>query len=114
MYNELILLADDDPELLEMLCVIFRRGGYGRILMAASGEEVLQIWKEQAPDLIVLDVMMPGMDGFAVLKEIRKESRVPVLMLTARGEGEDRIAGLELGADDYLGKPFLPWSCFCV
>ena len=108
MYNELILLADDDPELLEMLCVIFRRGGYGRILMAASGEEVLQIWKEQAPDLIVLDVMMPGMDGFAVLKEIRKESRVPVLMLTARGEGEDRIAGLELGADDYLGKPFLP------
>ena len=68
----------------------------------------LRIWQEEQPSLIVLDVMMPDMDGFAVLKKIRRTSRVPVLMLTARGEAEDRIEGLEIGADDYLAKPFLP------
>ena len=64
--------------------------------------------KEEPSDFIILDVRMPGMDGFAVLREIRRTSRIPVLMLTARGEAEDRIAGLESGADDYLAKPFLP------
>ena len=103
-----ILLVDDDRDLLEMLCSIFRRAGYTELVTASSGQEALQVWREQQPELIVLDVMMPGMDGFAVLREIRRTSHVPVLMLTARGEAEDRIEGLEIGADDYLPKPFLP------
>ena len=108
MTNHKILLVDDDRDLLEMLLSIFRRAGYTKLLTASSGPETLRAWKENQPDLVVLDVMMPGMDGFSVLKEIRRTSRVPVLMLTARGEAEDRIEGLEIGADDYLPKPFLP------
>ena len=103
-----ILLADDDRGLLEMLLSIFRRAGYHDLFTASSGLEALRLWREEQPDLVVLDVMMPGMDGFSVLREIRRASRVPVLMLTARGEAEDRIEGLENGADDYLPKPFLP------
>ena len=103
-----ILLVDDDRDLLEMLCSIFRRAGYTNLVTASSGVEALQTWREQQPELIVLDVMMPGMDGFEVLREIRRTSHIPVLMLTARGEAEDRIEGLEIGADDYLSKPFLP------
>lgn len=91
-----------------MLLSIFRRAGYHDLLTASSGLEALRLWREEQPDLVVLDVMMPGMDGFSVLREIRRASRVPVLMLTARGEAEDRIEGLENGADDYLPKPFLP------
>ena len=108
MTNHKILLVDDDRDLLEMLLSIFRRAGYTKLLTASSGPEALRAWKENQPDLVVLDVMMPGMDGFSVLKEIRRTSRVPILMLTARGEAEDRIEGLEIGADDYLPKPFLP------
>ena len=103
-----ILVVDDDRDLLEMLCSIFRRAGYTNLVTASSGVEALQTWREQQPELIVLDVMMPGMDGFEVLREIRRTSHIPVLMLTARGEAEDRIEGLEIGADDYLSKPFLP------
>lgn len=103
-----ILFVDDDRDLLEMLCSIFRRAGYTDLVTASSGPEALQVWREQQPALIVLDVMMPGMDGFEVLREIRRTSRIPVLMLTARGEAEDRIEGLETGVDDYLPKPFLP------
>ena len=108
MTNHKILLVDDDSDLLEMLLSIFRRAGYTNLQTATSGVEALRMWLEEQPDLIVLDVMMPGMDGFSVLKEIRRISRVPVLMLTARGEAEERIEGLESGADDYLAKPFLP------
>ena len=106
MTNHKILLVDDDRDLLEMLLSIFQRAGYTDLLTASSGSEALRIWREAQPNLIVLDVMMPGMDGFSVLKEIRRTSRVPVLMLTARGEAEDRIEGLEIGADDYLAKPY--------
>ena len=108
MTNCKILLVDDDQDVLEMLLSIFRRAGYENLLTASSGSEALRIWREEQPGMIVLDVMMPGMDGFSVLKEIRRTSRVPVLMLTALGEAEDRIEGLESGADDYLAKPFLP------
>ncbi|HIW60104.1 MAG TPA: response regulator transcription factor [Candidatus Anaerobutyricum avicola] len=103
-----ILLVDDDQGLLEMLVSIFRRAGYTHLLTASTGEDALRIREKEQPDMIVLDVMMPDMDGFAVLRAIRRTSRVPVLMLTARGEAEDRIEGLEIGADDYLAKPFLP------
>lgn len=108
MKNCKILLVDDDQDVLEMLLSIFRRAGYENLLTASSGSEALRIWREEQPGMIVLDVMMPGMDGFSVLKEIRRTSRVPVLMLTALGEAENRIEGLESGADDYLAKPFLP------
>ena len=97
-----------DKICLVLILSIFRRAGYTKLLTASSGPEALRAWKENQPNLVVLDVMMPGMDGFSVLKEIRRTSRVPVLMLTARGEAEDRIEGLEIGADDYLPKPFLP------
>ena len=103
-----ILLVDDDQGLLEMLVSIFRRAGYTYLLTASTGEDALRIREKEQPDMIVLDVMMPDMDGFAVLRAIRRTSRVPILMLTARGEAEDRIEGLEIGADDYLAKPFLP------
>lgn len=108
MTDKVILVADDETEILEMLQSIFFRAGYAHILTAASGRAALKIWEEKRPDMVILDVMMPGMDGFAVLREIRKTSRVPVLMLTARGEAEDKFAGFENGADDYLLKPFLP------
>ncbi len=108
MLHHKLLLVDDDRDLLEMLLSIFRRAGYTNLLTASSGSEALRIWREAQPNLIVLDVMMPCMDGFSFLKEIRRTSRMPVLMLTARGEAEDRIEGLEIGADDYLPKPFLP------
>ena len=108
MTSHTLLLVDDDHDLLEMLCSIFRRAGYTELLTASSGAEALAIWRDQNPDMVILDVMMPDMDGFSVLKEIRRTSRVPVLMLTARGEAEDRVEGLENGADDYLAKPFLP------
>ena len=78
------------------------------ILTASSGTEALKIWKERQPDMIILDIMMPGIDGLSVLREVRETSNIPVLLLTARGEAEDRVAGLEVGADDYLVKPFHP------
>ena len=108
MKDKTILIVDDELELLRMLYTIFEREGYTKILTAASGRAALKTWREKQPDFIILDVMMPDMDGFAVLKEIRKTSGVPVLMLTARQEPEDKFEGFESGADDYLLKPFLP------
>ena len=78
MTNHKILLVDADQNLLEMLLSIFKRAGYTNLLTAASGAQALRVWRDEQPNLIVLDVMMPGMDGFAVLKEIRRKSRVPV------------------------------------
>ncbi len=108
MKDKTILIVDDELELLQMLYTIFEREGYTKILTAASGRAALKVWREKQPDFIILDVMMPDMDGFAVLKEIRKTSSIPVLMLTARQEPEDKFEGFESGADDYLLKPFLP------
>lgn len=108
MNDRIILVVDDEAELLEMVKSIFERAGFTQILTAVSGKTALEICKEKQPDMVILDVMMPGMDGFATLRELRKTSKVPVLMLTARGEAEDKFAGFENGADDYLLKPFLP------
>lgn len=107
MKDHRILIVDDEKNLLDMLQSIFARAGYTHILTASSGWEALRLWEEAQPDLIILDVMLPDTDGFSVLKAIRQTSRVPVLMLTARGEAEDKFAGFESGADDYLLKPFL-------
>lgn len=111
MKNHKILLVDDDRDVLEMLLSIFRRAGYTNLLTAASGAEALWIWQEEHPGLIVLDVMMPGMDGFSVLKEIRRTSRIPVLMLTARGEAEDRVEGLEIVLTTTLPSRSYPKNC---
>ena len=103
-----ILIVDDEVDLLEMVKMIFERADYTQILTAVSASEALRLWKETPLDMFILDVRMRGMDGFSLLKEIRRFSKVPVLMLTARGEAEDKFTGFEYGADDYLTKPFLP------
>ena len=103
-----ILIVDDEEQLLIMLKEIFERAGYINIITANSGEEAHKLILAKMPDMVITDVMMPGIDGFELLQEIRELSKIPVLMLTARGEAEDRFAGFELGADDYLVKPFLP------
>lgn len=108
MKNKSILIVDDESDLLELLQSIFERAGYTKIATASSGKEALSMFRNHQPDMIILDVMMPGIDGFTVLKEIRQISTVPVLMLTARGEANDKFSGFENGADDYLVKPFLP------
>ena len=108
MKDKSILAVDDESELLKMLQSVFERAGYTKITTASSGKEALAIFRENQPDMVILDVMMPGIDGFTVLKEIRKTSTIPVLMLTARGEADDKFLGFENGADDYLIKPFLP------
>lgn len=102
-----ILLIDDDVELAQLLTDYL--GGEGHVVEhAADGRTGLERALELSPALVILDVMLPGKNGFEVLRELRQRSDVPVLMLTARGDDVDRIVGLEIGADDYLGKPFNP------
>jgi len=102
-----ILIIDDDTQLRTMLVELLTLENY-QVESAGLGRSGLEILQSSSIDLVVLDVMMAGMDGFEVLKQIRQSSQTPVLMLTARGEDEDRITGLEQGADDYLAKPFNP------
>jgi two-component system response regulator CpxR len=102
-----ILLVDDDTELTSLLSEFLRREGF-TVDAEHEGNRGLARASEPGIDLVVLDVMLPGLDGFEILKRLRTVSRVPVMMLTARGEDVDRIVGLELGADDYLPKPFNP------
>lgn len=103
-----ILIVDDELELLTMIRSIFERAGFTQIITAPSAEIALEILKDKMPDLVILDVMLPGMDGFTLLEKIREVSKIPVIMLTAKGEAEDRFSGFESGADDYVVKPFLP------
>ena len=102
-----ILLADDDAELSGLLKEYFESESFN-VRLAADGIEALEEARKPGLDLVVLDVMMPGMNGMDVLRELRKESKLPVIMLTARGDDMDRILGLELGADDYVPKPCNP------
>ena len=102
-----ILVIDDDPRLSSLLAEYLGARGYA-VRTAADGLTGLAVLRGGGVDLVVLDVMMPGMDGLEVLGEIRRGGRQPVIMLTARGEDTDRIVGLEMGADDYLTKPFNP------
>jgi two-component system KDP operon response regulator KdpE len=102
-----ILVVDDDPHILDALTVGFQlQWQDSTIIPARDGEEGLRSFYEHNPDVVVLDVAMPGKNGFEVLQEIRRVSDVPVIMLTARGEETDQVRGLELGADDYVVKPF--------
>ena len=107
IHDKSILVVDDEQDLRVMIKSIFERASYTQVI-TASAQEALKILSKKMPEIIILDVMMPGMDGFELLQEIRAVSKVPVLMLTAKGEAEDRFSGFELGADDYLIKPFLP------
>ena len=100
-----ILIVDDDEELSSLLTELLIREGF-RVDTQNDGRRGLAAALNGGYDLLVLDVMLPGLDGFEILKRVRREARIPILMLTARGEDEDRIIGLELGADDYLPKPF--------
>jgi two-component system, OmpR family, response regulator CpxR len=102
-----VLIIDDDAELCALLQEFLEREGY-RVTIEHDGNAGLELASNGNFDLVILDLMLPGIDGFTVLKRLRPRSRVPVLMLTARGEDEDRIVGLDLGADDYLAKPFNP------
>lgn len=103
----LILICDDDPVVHESLGIYLDNEGFTRI-SAMDGTEALRMVREAKPDLAILDIMMPGMNGIDVCRNIRKDSRMPVIILTAKGEEIDRILGLELGADDYIVKPFSP------
>jgi DNA-binding response OmpR family regulator len=100
-----ILLVDDEPLIIDSLSYSFRREGFG-VLTAATGEEAIQLFQEHHPDLVVLDLMLPDISGLEVCRRLRASSAIPVIMLTARGEEIDRVLGLEVGADDYLAKPF--------
>ncbi len=100
-----ILLVEDDTTLAETLRYNMEREGYG-VLVASDGVQGLELARRERPDLVVLDIMLPRLDGFSVCRILRQESDVPIMMLTARQDEVDRIAGLELGADDYVSKPF--------
>ena len=102
-----VLLVDDDPKIRELLRLYVEREGH-RPLFAADGETALELATRAKPDVILLDVMLPGMDGFEVTRRLRDVSQVPILLLTARSAEGDRIIGLDLGADDYVVKPFSP------
>ncbi len=102
-----ILIVDDEPRIRDFVRMNLELEHY-RVIEASNGQEALDELRENLPDLVVLDVMMPGMDGFETLKAIREVSTVPVIMLTVRQSEQDRIRGLDLGADDYIAKPFSP------
>jgi DNA-binding response OmpR family regulator len=102
-----ILVIDDDHSLASLLAEYLGGRGYG-VTTAPDGPQGLSLLRAGGVDAVVLDVMLPGMDGFEVLREVRRENNLPIIMLTARGDETDRIVGLEMGADDYLPKPFNP------
>jgi DNA-binding response OmpR family regulator len=102
-----VLVVDDEPTIREIVVGYLQRDGY-RTLEAADGNRAREILESDPPNLVVLDLMLPGTDGLELCRWIRARSKVPVIMLTARGEESDRIVGLELGADDYVTKPFSP------
>lgn len=107
MVNKRVLVVDDDVKTVELVKLYLNRDGY-RVLTAHDGIEALRLARESHPDLIVLDLMLPGIDGLEVCRRLRSESDVPIIMLTAMTTEEDKLKGLDLGADDYVPKPFSP------
>lgn len=103
--KELVLVVDDDIHILRMLEMILEAGGY-RVVRASDGQAALDIFVEEAPDLVLLDIMMPGMDGCTVCQRIREFSQAPIIMVTAKTGDEEKVRGLDAGADDYITKPF--------
>ena len=105
--NEMILVVDDEPKIVKQAKDYLERGGF-QVVTAADGSMALAQARHERPDLVVLDLNLPGMDGLDVCRALRRESDVPIIMLTARVDETDRLIGLELGADDYITKPFSP------
>ena len=105
MLKTKILLVDDDPNIRQLVNLYLEKEGF-EVEMADRGDTALQIFRQSPPNLMLLDVMLPGMDGWQVLREARKVSNIPIIMLTAKDETFDKVLGLELGADDYISKPF--------
>lgn len=103
--SKIILIVDDEPAVTDLLAYNLRKANY-EVLTACDGREALERARQSSPDLILLDLMLPEIDGLEVCRELRKTSEVPIIMITARGEEIDRVVGLELGADDYVPKPF--------
>lgn len=108
LHSKKLLLVDDEPELLEMVSSILSDNGFENIITAVSVKEGITAVQNEKPDFAVLDVMLPDGDGFSLMQEIRKITDMPVIFLTAKDEVVDKLAGLGLGADDYISKPFLP------
>lgn len=107
MKKNLILVADDDAPILRLVRTRLQADGYG-VISASNGSEAIEQFEEQQPDLVILDVMMPVMDGLEAMRVIRETSTVPIILLTARTGPQDKVAGLDMGADDYVTKPFNP------
>ncbi len=107
MANKRVLIVDDDAKIVELVKLYLNRDGY-TVYTAYDGKEALRIARESHPDLIVLDIMLPGINGLEVCRILRSESAVPIILLTAKTTEQDRIIGLDLGADDYVTKPFSP------
>ena len=107
MSRECVLVVDDDAHIVELAAMYLRSEGY-QVLSARSGKEALELVTRERPALMVLDLMLPEMDGWEVCRQVRRHSNMPIIMLTARSEDVDKIVGLELGADDYVTKPFNP------
>ncbi len=105
--NRKILLVDDDRKTVDLIKLYLDKDGY-RVLVAYDGQDAVQLARQRRPDLIILDLMLPGIDGLDVCRILRSESRVPIIMLTAKTTEEDKLFGLDLGADDYVTKPFSP------
>ncbi|MCY9667151.1 response regulator transcription factor [Paenibacillus alginolyticus] len=102
-----ILIADDEKEIAEILRLYFEKEGY-QVIEAGNGREALQLLQEQVVDLVVMDIMMPDMDGLQAIRQIRRTRQLPVILLSAKGQDHDKILGLGMGADDYMTKPFNP------
>lgn len=107
MSNNKVLIVDDDAHISELIKVYFENDGFSTVV-ANNGKKAVELFKAEAPSIVILDVMMPEMDGWQVCREIRRVSNIPIIMLTAKGETFDKVLGLELGADDYMVKPFEP------
>ncbi len=107
MSGELIFLVDDEANIIELARLYLEREGF-RVASAGDGGQALEAIRKESPALVVLDLMLPGVDGYEVCRRLRAESEVPIIMLTARDDDIDKVVGLELGADDYMTKPFNP------
>lgn len=105
--NQLILVVDDEHNIADLARMYLQKEGF-EVIVAEDGDEAIRLFRLRQPTLVVLDLMLPGKDGWEVTRQLRRDSNVPIIMLTARAEDVDRIVGLELGADDYLTKPFNP------
>ncbi len=108
IYNCKILVVDDNEKLAVMIRGILKRNGYGQIWTAGTCREGLRLFRQEPPDLVILDIMLPDGDGFTLFRKMRELSQVPILFLSAKDQDNDRLFGLGLGADDYITKPFLP------